>query len=410
MSLNQSIRYAEPNVGNINNPESLFPFVSPSRILVGTINPQPSDGQFFYYWINSTTGDLFFKGLDGAWVNIYNFDVSPGTGITNLINDGTGAQIFKSVIGTDAHIRTLLSADNKCVLLQEANDIAFSVQNLTPADVQLVKDNFNSTRDPINTDDSSQGYSIGSYWWNTVTAHFFLCRSNTLNAAAWILFSPAVGGPLTNCANVGFGGGIFANITGSTANFKSLTSTDASIIVSTTGTTVNLQALPPPGLYKDVFSGGFVDTVSTVITNPGTQYQVSQPWQLNASFSRGSWSIIGSNPLLSIQRTAPSVMGLANYLYNIELYLSYTTTGNFVGQSNVSFLLISNTGNCTFAPNFNNVTTSGFGPGAARLVATTMTTLMKVSDSNPASFYLAVYADTAQSLVNISTQVTIVQI
>jgi len=406
MAINQNIRYALPNLDNLNNPESLFNYVLPSRILTGTVDPTSTDGQLLSYWINTTSGDFFMKSADGIWEVIYNFTTEPGTGITDIINDGTGAQIFKSVIGTDAHIRTLLSADNKCVLLQEANDIAFSVQNLTPADVQLVKSNFNATTDPNNTNDITQGYSIGSYWWNSLSAHLWFCRSNTTLNAVWITFST---GGLNSLANVGLGGvGIFRDITGTTANLKSLTSTDASIIISNNANTVNLQALPPNGIFKDIGSFGF-NVISTNIPTPNVEVPLNQPWTYNASFSRGSWSLTGVYPQLNIQRNSTTV-GSAPYSYNVQLDLQYVTDQTLVGQSAITFTMHTVTGNISFPPNTGDRTIGWVGPAAARSLSISLNTIMQISDNNPASFYIGVFADTAQTLTNIKTLLTIVQI
>jgi hypothetical protein len=47
------------------------------------------------------------------------------------------------------------------------------------------KDMLNETRDPIQSDDNVAGYTIGSFWLNTVTKRTWTCFSNITNTAIW---------------------------------------------------------------------------------------------------------------------------------------------------------------------------------------------------------------------------------
>lgn len=40
-------------------------------------------------------------------------------------------------------------------------------------------------RDPVSTDDKTQGYVVGALWTNSVTGGLFVCKSNTTDAANW---------------------------------------------------------------------------------------------------------------------------------------------------------------------------------------------------------------------------------
>ena len=51
------------------------------------------------------------------------------------------------------------------------------------------KNNFGGTTVPITTDDSSQGYAIGSIWYNTSTGKLYVCTTNTASNAIWKEFS-----------------------------------------------------------------------------------------------------------------------------------------------------------------------------------------------------------------------------
>ncbi|MGH8426392.1 MAG: hypothetical protein ACRES7_00205 [Gammaproteobacteria bacterium] len=50
----------------------------------------------------------------------------------------------------------------------------------------IPKDKFNATADPVVTNDSSQGYSEGSRWFNTTTPDVFVCINPAVGAAVWL--------------------------------------------------------------------------------------------------------------------------------------------------------------------------------------------------------------------------------
>ena len=49
------------------------------------------------------------------------------------------------------------------------------------------KNNFSATTAPTVSNDSSQGYSVGSQWIDTITDSFYVCANNSVGAAVWIL-------------------------------------------------------------------------------------------------------------------------------------------------------------------------------------------------------------------------------
>ena len=50
--------------------------------------------------------------------------------------------------------------------------------------------NFNSNRDPINTDDITKAYDIGSLWVNVLTNKCFVCSRNLRKNAIWKMITP----------------------------------------------------------------------------------------------------------------------------------------------------------------------------------------------------------------------------
>jgi len=52
--------------------------------------------------------------------------------------------------------------------------------------------NFNSNRDPINTDDITKSYDIGSLWVNVSTDKCFLCLDNLRKKSIWKIITPDI--------------------------------------------------------------------------------------------------------------------------------------------------------------------------------------------------------------------------
>lgn len=57
------------------------------------------------------------------------------------------------------------------------------------ATVTTIKDNFAGTTAPTTSNDGTQGYSVGSYWYDTTNNKAYVCLANTTSAAVWRLIS-----------------------------------------------------------------------------------------------------------------------------------------------------------------------------------------------------------------------------
>ena len=57
--------------------------------------------------------------------------------------------------------------------------------NLDKIDANNPKHNFTATADPTSTNDSSEGYGVGSVWINTSTKTIFQCTDTTTGNADW---------------------------------------------------------------------------------------------------------------------------------------------------------------------------------------------------------------------------------
>jgi hypothetical protein len=55
---------------------------------------------------------------------------------------------------------------------------------------QSTSNNFNSNRDPINTDDITKAYDIGSLWVNVTTNKCFICLDNFRKKSIWKIITP----------------------------------------------------------------------------------------------------------------------------------------------------------------------------------------------------------------------------
>lgn len=103
------------------------------------------------------------------------------------------------------------------------------------------KCNFTATSDPTTTNDTTQGYSAGSFWINTTNSRVWMCLSNTTNAATWLLDGvvPGTGvepsGMLTQFGAAAFGanfssfaeeGNLYRNVGNPIAQNGATTSTD----------------------------------------------------------------------------------------------------------------------------------------------------------------------------------------
>src|SRR4029077_4752217 len=134
--------------------------------------------------------------------------------------------------------------------LSEPNDISLGV-NLNSSDgglplVQNIRNNYNATIDPNNLNDSTQNYSIGSLWWNDTGARLFICQSNTIGSAIWTLINVTASGFITNLNNVGGGFQIFQGLSGTVANLRTITSSDASITITQAPNVIDFTLQPKP--------------------------------------------------------------------------------------------------------------------------------------------------------------------
>lgn len=197
----QSTKYA--SVGDDNNPYAILEYLKPGRILVNNVNPLSTTGELNDYYINSTTGDLFGPKTEEWGSAIYNFGSGGGGGgLTNIENNGTGVGLFKNIIGSTAHFKSLLGAINKIVLTNDPDEVRINISDsYKPLTLSLLN-NFplqtglgSATFDPNGLLGVVQGYNQGSLFVQTGTPNkLWICQNPTLTQ--WSEYIPDAPEPL----------------------------------------------------------------------------------------------------------------------------------------------------------------------------------------------------------------------
>ena len=270
-SINQDIRFS--NVGPQNNPKALFDFIKPSRWIFNNVNPLPDTGEDQWFYINTATGDLFEK-TSGTWFLVYNFSVTPGSGITNIQNETPG--LFKNIIGTTAHFKGLAGdvvANEIFVDNSDSNTVFLSIEpSYKPISLSRVQNIYigNGTFNPNGTVGATEGASQGSLFIQ-LPAILWVCQNPVTEVwtrtNSGILDIVNVGGP---------GEGLVIGVdVGGDGLFKKISSTGGDINVSSLSTSVDLNISPSfvpvlldkvPNVYNNFSGNAFSPTVNDDIT------------------------------------------------------------------------------------------------------------------------------------------------
>lgn len=103
--------------------------------------------------------------------NITSNNIIEGT--TNLYYTDNRVSNNHDVITCINHTNNLLNPHN------------VTKEQLGLSNVTNIKNNYNAIFDPINEDDDTKGYNIGSKWINTITNYGYVCVNNTTSNAVW---------------------------------------------------------------------------------------------------------------------------------------------------------------------------------------------------------------------------------
>jgi hypothetical protein len=389
-----------------NNPNGLLQCVKPMRLIASAVDPVSTDGESEWLWINTTNNNLFNKIGNGGqtWKFVYNFSIAPGTGLTDLSNVGGGNNIYTGIINPVgiANLRTLTSTGNTVTITQNPNTLNLEFNNSAGyinAISNLAIGNGEIANGIIGT---TGNFKTITSTGNTITISQ---TPTTVN-----LETTNSGGGINSITNLIAGdGGLFASIVGSNANFKSINSPNASLLLSSTANTVDLQ-LNPTLVFKDAASFSCASAHSQLLSVPGTPVLQLIPFTFNGgAVSRGSWNA----GLGFIQRTNAS-NAPAPYLYNVQCTLEWSSPTLGLNFSPIRFDLVPLTGNITFAGNYTSsatLTLCGTLTGSY-IGCVSIHTICTISDNNPAQFGINAISTLSSNITvtNNSTQITIVQI
>lgn len=371
MSLNHKVVYGPPNKDNFNNPLAIMDYLKPSRIVVNNVNPLTTSGEDRWYYINSATGD-FFEKSGGQWYLIYNFDTGGGGGgISNIENDGTGAGIFRQIIGSTAHFKSIVPAATQLIITDSGDELRLSINGTyKPDTLSDVNNKYfgGGASSPVGVIGSAQGASVGSFWAQTPNK-LWICTDPA--SSSWALASSGVG--IVSNINLGFGGGkVFKSTDGAgVASFRTIAGTVDQINVGENADDVILSMnnnYKPNTLFKvtnvlNNFDGS--QPAPTAINDESQGYQAGSVWVsggdlyicTNAANSAAVWSIVGGGSVV-----------------DHDLIDVYIDTGNpqtsFSGSNISTKLNIGNSVPVALSRGSWSATSSGFGAVITRISPT----------------------------------------
>jgi len=171
-----------------------------------------------------------------------------------------------------------------------------------------LKSNYTATSNPGVTNDSAEGYSVGSVWINTSTDAWFACTDNTVGAAVWV--STAAGGGVTSVnGDVGPVVTLDGSEVDSTYTPSNYTATSVDIDGNLEGIDNKLGTITNPLLFKgaiaaaadfptpaDVQNGWFYRITADVTDNDVTKTNTGQSFLDGdeIAWNGSDWTEIGS--------------------------------------------------------------------------------------------------------------------
>ncbi len=151
--VNQDIRFS--NRGDDNNPESLFDFVKPTRIVVNAIGgaqPLSNTAENLWWLIDSDTGNFWYKNR-GIWTLLYTFGSGGVGNITGASSVGIGEDIYARQNGSLLEFKTLVSQPSAVQSSVILGEVGLNEVNITAP---------STVSDVINYGVSSDGWIIDS--------------------------------------------------------------------------------------------------------------------------------------------------------------------------------------------------------------------------------------------------------
>jgi hypothetical protein len=133
--------------------------------------------------------------------------------------------------------------------------------DLNTLDAALAKCNWAATIDPTVSNDSSQGYVVGSHWYNTTGNTIFIAKSVGVGAAVWTQIYPTVNANLS-ITNAMLAGSItFAKLLGSDISITNTQLAGSITFAKLLGSDISITNTQLAGsISQDKLSGGILNS------------------------------------------------------------------------------------------------------------------------------------------------------
>jgi hypothetical protein len=151
----------------------IFPFLDRDHVIVkfgGSIQPTSA-----YTFLSDSQISLVSPASNGVTVRVQR--ITPQTVQTDFV----GGVILPEANLDDGYLQMLYHTQELQDLYDEAVAGAIATATLT----STVLNNLTATIAPAVTDDTGDGYEVGSYWNDTVARRMYMCQDSTLGAAVW---------------------------------------------------------------------------------------------------------------------------------------------------------------------------------------------------------------------------------
>ena len=89
------------------------------------------------------------------------------------------------VIGRNMVVQGTVTAESVITLSGAGTISGLDSSHVGLNNVQNNQNNMNGTEEPTITDDTTEGYSVGSIWRDTSNNYVYVCVDNTENSAIW---------------------------------------------------------------------------------------------------------------------------------------------------------------------------------------------------------------------------------
>ncbi len=360
MSINQNIRYTNPNANNYDNPESLFDIVKPCRIITQYLNDLPPDeqqGENEWFIIDLDTGN-FWNKKNGVWVLTYVFNNGTGGGdINEAINVGGGYEWFQSKLGATLKFRTLITNEslnvtqNLDTIFIETPPYILNIRSAgtgisifkelvyedipeTVAEFKSIKAGsnitivqefddiiINSTNSSDITGATNLGTGAGLFAQvNTPNLEFKSIKAGTNisisedpNEITINATGGGGGGDITGATNIGTGVGVFAQVNGPILEFKKLSSLTTSLLFTQSSSNIYIEP------YNDYIYFTMNSFLTSFNTANLTYLMVSGLFNTPFSRSNSHWSIVQEIGVCYM-----SYLGPVGLTYEMTRYITAT--------------------------------------------------------------------------------------